>query len=425
MITDLSGNEDAIKNFLVAGKKAILFLHDKESVKKVILFKSFIDEKKCVIIPTSPDALFDLDRLGISYKVPEDYYRPEDYRGYFKKIELKVVSFAKSIDDALDQYYPKIHPSGLQAGFFSLYFFLRMCHPLADAYFKTIKIIDKERPEEIFIFSQKSEMTPTVQSLKNWPLWDAKENIFQKILEGWQISLPMYEFLSQKDESTDKKTKDIFRVGMGKYIQSNPQAYYFFKMLKKDWRLVVPMIFSRLSKKTPLLLLNNGYDWDLCHKELKERGYYIWGQINDNLENWQQKSNQGDMLFEKVNGLLKNDATFRENLTEKDIDFYPILKDGIEFFLKKTVPALLSAYEKTIQLIKKRKLKAVLFSVNPTAISKSIAHAARQSGIAVICWQHGDMNYRPSYSIVQNDLSVCDMFLSWGSGASENRMAIA
>ena len=418
-------NETNVEEFLASGKKTILFLHDKKSVEKVVPFKSFLDGKICVIIPTSPDALLALDALKIPYEIPENYYLEEEYCDYFKKVEQKIFSFAKHIDAALREHYPNIKQTGLQPAFYSLYSFERMYHPLADVYFKTIKIIDKERPEKIVIFSQKKEIVGTADGMKSWPLWDAKENIFKKILESRQISLPVHEFLSQEDRGIDKKTKDIFMAGIGKYIQKNPQLYYFFKMLNRDWRLAVLMVFSRLSKKAPLLLLNNGYDWDLCHKELKEKGYYIWGQINDNLENWQQKSNQGDMLFEKVNGLLKNDASFRENLTEKDIDFYPILKDGIEFFLKKTVPALLSAYEKTIQLIKKRKLKAVLFSVNPTAISKSIAHAARQSGIVVIGWQHGDMNYRPSYSIVQNDLSVCDMFLSWGSGASENRMAIA
>src|SRR3989344_5284375 len=246
MTIDILGNEDTIKQFLASEKKSILFLHDKESAEKIAYLKSFIDKKICVVIPTSPDALFALDKLKISYEVPENYYLEEEYCDYFKKLELKIVSLTKLIDIALGKCYPAVKQYGLQPTFYSLYSFERMYHPLADAYFKIIKIIGKERPEEIFVFSQKMGIAGISEGIENWPLWDARENMFKKILEGWQISLPLHEFLSPEDGNAGKKAKDIFRAGIEKYIPKNPQLYYFFKMISKDWRLDVQMIFSRM-----------------------------------------------------------------------------------------------------------------------------------------------------------------------------------
>ena len=425
MMPDSKNNGQDLMEFLESGKKTVLFLHNKESVQKIIPCLKSIHEKKVIIIPTSPEPLFSLDALKIPYQIPEHYYTLDEYYNYTKDIESKIITVAKEIDNILYELYPKIKQSGLKPAFYSVYSLVRIYSPLLESYFKIEQIIKKEKPDQIGLISTEQENVYTTMSLEGLLLWGAKENIFKKVLEIYQSNLTIRFFAAGNYGSLpDNFLRDYWRDKLKNWFLTKPRLLYFLKTVKKDTWMALLIFFSKMRLK-PLLLLNGGYNWDLCNKELYKKGYYVWGQINDNLENWRQKEQINPKLFKKIFSRLEESDSFRKSFKEKNIDFYPLLKDKIGLFFKAIVPASLFAWHRTSELIKKKQLKGVLFSINPTAVSKSIARAAQQSGIPVIGWQHGDTNYKPTPSVVLNDLLVCDLFLSWGEGASRNRREVA
>jgi len=431
MISNTLKTETELKEFLKGKEKSILFVHDTKSVEQIALFREILDGEHCLIIPTSPEPLFILDKLKLPYRIPEDYYTFEEFCNHTKDLEPKIMNLTEEIDRALEKTYPEIQQSGLKLAFYHLYPFVRVCYPLADAYFKIKKIIQTEKPDKIGLFVEQNATKASTfrlisSGLEGWLLWQQKENLFQKVLDIYQFDLPVYSFTLRGSirPVKDNFSKESWKNKIKKLVQGRPRLYYFLKILKRDKRLALLIFFHRF-KLTPLLLLNNGYCWDECHRELVKRGYYIWGRVDDNLGNWYRDNNEVSQLSKNILGKLEQSSSFRKNFKEDDIDFYPLLKGKISLFLEKIVPASINAYQKTIQLIKKKRIKGVLFSVNPTAISKSIAYAAQKFGIPVIGWQHGDMNYEPSHSIVLNDLLTADLFLSWGKGANENRQEVA
>ena len=421
MTTGAKSNEQDLVEFLESGKKTVLFLHNTQSVQKITGCLKSIHEKKIIIIPTSPEPLFVLDALKIPYQIPENYYTPGEYWNYTNGVESKIITVAKKIDKVLRKLYPKIKKSGLEPAFYSVYSFVRIYSPLLDSYFKIEKIIKKEKPDQIGLISNDQENVYTTTSLEGLLLWGAKENIFKKVLAIYQSDLGIRFFAAGNDGSGNGNFfREYWQARFKKWFLTKTQLYYFLKTFKGNARTALLILFNRFKLK-PLLLLNGGYNWDLSNEELYKKGYYVSLQLNDNLENWYQEEYIDPKLYDSILSQLEKSFSFRKNFREEHIDFYPLLKDKMNLFFKKVVPASLSAWRKTFQLIEKKRLQGLLFSINPTAVSKSISLAAKQSGIPVIGWQHGDLNYKPTPSIALNDLVMCDLFLSWGKGASQNR----
>lgn len=427
MVTHIFKTETNIREFLSQKGKIIFFVHNKKSVEQLAPFKKIINGGRCLIVPTSVEVLFDLDRLNLPYRIPEDYYAPEEIVKYTENLETEIMDWAGKIDDELEITYPEIKKSGLKIAFYNLYSFIRVRYPLIDAYFKIEKILQEEKPDRVCLMTGERKEHRTNSAFKGWLLREPDENIFFEVFSVYKTNLPIHLFAFGEPDISSKNIpfyislKNKIKI----WVKKRPNLYYFIKNFKKDRRLTAKIFFSR-SKLMPLLLLNAGYNWEECHAELYKKGYYIWGETNDNLENWFCGNGKIVASSENILNKLENDIDFREAFREYNIDFYPILKDKITIFLREIVPASFKAYKRTMELIQKKKIKGVLFSVNPTAISKSIAYAATQNGVPVIGWQHGgDVDIKRLSVITFNDLLICDLFLNWGEGANENMRVAA
>jgi len=417
--------EKSLKEFLLGKEKSILFVHNKESAEQLALFKKNLKEGYCVVIPTSVEAIFVLDELGLPYRIPEDYYNPEEHYNYTKNLEPKIVSLTEEIDQELEKDYFEIKKSGLRLAFYHLYPFVRAYYPLIDVYFKIKKIIQKEKPDKIGLLAEQEDGPETNSETEGWLLWGSNENLFQIVLDVYQINLPVHFFISNKIVRNVFFREDWKNKIGRRFFRGKPRLYYLFKIFKKDWRFALKLFYHQ-SELAPLFLFNGGYNWDLCDKKLYKKGYYIWGQSDDTLKTWHLKNDKYFQLSENVFQRLDSSFSFRRNFKEEDIDFYPLLKNKIALFLEKVVPASLNAFYKTDRLIKRKKLRGVLFCSSPTAMSKSIARAFQKNNIPIIGWQHGgDVDIKKLSAIILDDLLVCDLFLNWGEGSNENMRMVA
>ncbi|MFA5878125.1 MAG: hypothetical protein WC845_02040 [Candidatus Staskawiczbacteria bacterium] len=428
MVTYNLKTEKNLEEFLLKKEKSVLFVHNKESADYLVRFKRSIEKGDCVVIPTSVEVLFVLNKVGLPYQVPESYYTLEEHYNYIKNLEPKVINLAAEIDRELENNYPEIKQSGLKLAFYHLYPFVRSYYPLVDAYFKIKKIIQKEKPDKIGMLIGQKKDSKIDSEIEGWLLQNPKENLFEKVFGAYQINLPIYLFSSNEINRSleDTFSRKNWKNNIGrKFFRSKPWLFRFFKVFKKDWLLALKLLYYQ-SKLTPLFLFNGGYNWDLCDKELYRKGYYIWGQSDDTLRSWYLKSDRCFKLSGSILQRLNNLFSFRKNFQEENIDFYPLIKNKLVLFLEKVVPASLNAFFKTADLIKKKKIKGVLFCSSATAISKSIARAAQNNNIPVIGWQHGgDIDIKKLSAIVLNDLLVCDLFLNWGEGSNENMREVS
>jgi len=406
---------DKLKDLLAQNKKSVILLHSDDVLREILPFLKEARER-CIIIPTSPEVLFSLDDLAEHYKILESYYSPEEYQNYFGPVNQKIINFSLELDAIITQSFPNIKQKGLAPASFNFYSFIRMFHPLIDGYFKIKKIVERERPDKIIIFSEENQFVRE-PGLEGWLLWGPKEDIMRKIIKSHDFGCKVIDF---KVEEQEKLERYHFKISFfQKLLRKNIRLRYFLKLFKRDAMLALLIFFHQRTLK-PLLLLNNGYDWEFCHNEFYKKGFYVYGQINDILEDFIDNNTQEEHVKTALK-LVKNNALLQELLHFDNFDMYPLLEEKITIFLEKIVPACLVAYEKFLKVIAQKNIKALLFSVNPTAISKSISLAAKNSGVKVIGWQHGDANYEALDPIIFNDMFLADIFLSWGPGSDENR----
>lgn len=395
-----------LNSFLLQKKKTVFFVHGAGAANLLFKFKNNLDSRFYKIIPTSVQALFVLDQKNIPHEIPENYCDLRELHEYAKNIETKLEDFALKIDQKLQEKYPEIGKIGLRPALYNLFSFVRIFSPLADAHFKIKKIIEKENPDRIVVLSEEKQGK---EQFREMLLWGADENIFKKIISTYYLKRAYFLDLGKK------KSELQFFWGLGDKIKrhflQNPRLFYLLKLFLTDKKsLLRSLFYSR--KLKPLLLLNGEYEWSGCKEEFEKKGYFIYGATAGNFFS----------SFWKKNYYI--DTEFLET-KEDDADFLPLAKERWQSFFSQTVPSCLYAFKKTEKLVKRKKIEALLYCVNPDAISKSIAFSARKGGIKAVGWQHGDLNYRPTRSMAQNDLLESDLFLSWGKGSDENRRAVA
>ncbi len=396
----------SLEAFLLSVEKPVLFLHDEKSAEELRPFIKVLTEKQAVVIPTSPEAIFALDKAEIAYSIPDHYFRAEEYEAFFAGWSAKLEALPQSIDEVLPQPIP--------VAAFHQYAFVRMLHPLLDAYFKIGKIISVEQPDAVAVLSNDTGLHAEVPALASWLLWEPKENIFKKILSIYSFNRPVTYFGTEAPKSLVDAPK---MKGWKAYILQHPRWGYLAKLLKRDKKLFYLNALGGLKNFVPLMLLNNGYEWDLCTEELYKKGYYIWGQVNDGLADWFSGEEKPYLSLEK-------NTRFRDCLSDGAIDLFPLVQSKIDFFMSTVAPAAVAAFGESKTLFAEKNIKGLLYAINPTAISKAIAEAARSLRIPVVGWQHGDMNYKAIPQIVYNDVISSDLFLSWGKGSAANSRAV-
>ena len=140
------------------------------------------------------------------------------------------------------------------------------------------------------------------------------------------------------------------------------------------------------------LLFGQAFNWDYCREELQSVGIDpIFHRVRDNLEYWMnvQPSKKVDIdALSKACEELRKDDKFRKFFLWNSIDFFPVVEDYLQFLVVRLTPACLNAYERTHEILKKKKIKVFLSSGFTTCTSHSAARAARNLGIPVVVWRH-------------------------------------
>jgi hypothetical protein len=180
-----------------------------------------------------------------------------------------------------------------------------------------------------------------------------------------------------------------------------------------------------LPKKAGLgmLLIKGAYDWEAAEKALNAQGLYFRGRLTDEAEMWGRNSQPvSSPQHLKVLNELTRTPSFRRHFVHGRADLFPIVHGKLRYFMETVVPMALRAYAHTRKFLESKKIGAVVFAINPSAVSKSMTWAARNKGIPVIGWQHGDTNSESYYAHTLSELAGTDLFITWGEGSRNHRL---
>jgi hypothetical protein len=401
-------------------KKTIILLEHEEQVKNCLKRLQKIKGRR-LVIALSPFAMHELDRQGVPYKIPEDYYDPKELYKLGTDNYKKVEELCDMIDSSIQNACPAAAKLGIRPALFS-FLNLKVIYDAATIrLFQLFKLINVEKPDVLYIYESKrypfgtSEMAPYL-------FFDNREFIYARLLacDGWDTPVVVLPHVTQPEENILKTPK----TELIRWLRRHPKLFDLaVETHKRGLRGLFGELKNHLrrSKNMRVFLLGAGYNWDDCRGELQSVGIDpIFIRMRDDLgpylSNQLSKEIDADALLDAWKR-LRTDDKFREFFIWSNVDFFPMVEERLQFLVERLTPACLKAYEETTKIMKKRNIKAVLTSTVACCTHHSAAQAARNFNIPIVTWQHGCFGYMDYPMTIYNDLMSSDVCFVFGEGA--------
>ena len=433
---NMKANLEVYREYFYFSGKVLILLEHEEQIKSCIGWLNEIKGQKQVIA-LSPFAMHELNKHNTPYKIIEDYYDPQELYQLGIANYQKVEEICGVIDKKIQKACPITAEIGITPALFSFYYLKIIYDAVTIRIFQLSKLIEAEKPDVIFIYNTKKYHFGVSDSGLHL-LFDNRESIYAHLLalDGWNVPVVMLPAISQPEDSYVQRENyqtisDRLKKKAVGWLQTHPQLFNLAMMTRKSgWHGLFSELKSYLhaNKHMPALLFGGGYNWGDCREELQSEGIRIIIKMQDDLNQWMSGpfSNEVDSAT-LLNAWykLQADDEFRRFFVWANIDFFPVVEERLQFLIQHLIPACLNAYEEAEELLKKKKIRAVLSSTISACTGSSVSQAARNLDVPVILWQHGAYGYFDWIMGIYDDIIPSDALFVFGKGTVEKYRMIA
>jgi len=381
-----------------------------------------------IIIALSPDAMYELEKNDVEFKVFEDYYKPvELYREQILNYS-KVENLCQYLDKRIVECCRKVGSYSIQPAMFSIRYILTTYAVISTRMFQISKLISIEKPEEIIYYDT---LKYPFGFNKSAPFisFDNRESVYSNLLShiNWGIVTKKMAMIGDGQvliSLNDEKFRTInFPSHFKKWLLNHPMCYSCLLNIQKNsfnnmWAVLKQIIPTA---RKPVLLYGAGYSWDdSISYLLKNNITPIYRTLEDS-DVFNQMSIQKSEILDELWCDLVEDPKFRFFFTCNGFDFFPIVESRFKFLVLNLIPLCLIITKQTIERIKKQKIKAVIASTLATPIANSVACAAHTCNIPVVTWQHGGYGAMRNHPFITYlDLLNSDKHLVFGEGVKDS-----
>lgn len=407
--------------------KALILLEHEEQVKDCLHWLDKIEGRKQVIALT-PFAMYELDRHEVPYKIPEDYYDPQELYQMGIDNFQKVEKFCSIIDRSIQQSCPSMAEFGIRPALFSFRHLIVIYDSLTIRMFQLFKLFDIEKPDIIFVYASKHYPFGAHETAP-YLLFDNRESIYAHLLtlDGWRIKVKVLPPVSQPEDSYFEKVNhrnflDRVKEKGVTWVKTHPSLFDIsLAIRKKGWHGLLDWLKKLFTRRAgnAVLLFGGAYNWDDCREEMQLQGIGPIFRITDDFH-WLNKAPQAGFktALSAWNNLQK-DEEFRGFFIWRVIDFFPVIKERVRFLMERLTPVCLTSFQRATKLIKRKGIKAGISSTLATCVAHSVAQAAHGMRIPVITWQHGAYGTANHPFINYTDLMRSDAHFVFGEGVAE------
>lgn len=351
------------------------------------------------IIAFSPNAVYALERRGVKFNMPEDYYD----NGILQKEWVKYFDLSKKImsetDDLLrDKTASFSGRVDIRPLFFNAQMFLSIFRQIVIDIFILDNIFGKEKPGKVF-FPRNPEDKLTYR------LSYERESVISHLV-------PL--FAKDRFEARDyewrgrHKTEDPARPSGGSW-----------RKFLKGIAARIPEAFLPKPGGPGLMVFYGGYDLGYVLPLLRRNGYNIY-YFERFLECHQREKAPHAGYYELCFG--KDGADLERHFEYRGINFFPAVKSRIEFYLNHILPEYLSMHDDMKEMLEKNRIRLLIGSHSPSRIYENIlCAAARELGIKTVSFQHGGYGERFNHVLHVNDFDnpMNNYFFAWGIGVED------
>lgn len=413
--------------------KILILLENEEHVKDCISWINEIKGEK-LIVALTPFAIYELDKHGYNYKIPEDYYSSDElYQigfGNFKKVE----DLCDLIDIKIQENCSDFTELNIKPSMFSFYHLKIIYDAMTIRVFQLSKIIDTEKPCDVYFYDSAKYPFGAYESA-SYLLFNQMESLYSQLLllGEWNVGLKLLPHLPRCRSKTSKiNNKTIFakfKKCLSIWLIGHPELYDFVFTIKKiGFSGSIHWLKKYLyrTKYSSVLLYGAGYNWDDCNEDLRAEGIAPLYRISDDFH-WLDQATKQDLDSLHIAWIrLQENSEFMNFFIFHNIDFFPLVKERFEFLVKQMSIACLIAVQDVTNLIDTKNIRAVIASTFSTCVSHSTAQAAHNSKIPVITWQHGGYGAMEIHPLVNYcDLINSDMHFVFGDGVIDSYLQAA
>jgi len=408
--------------------KVLILLENETQVKDCISWFDEVRGEK-VIIALTPFAMYELDKHSQNYRIPEDYYDPDELYQIGPDNFKKVEDLCNLIDTEIQQNCPDFAELNLKPAMFSFYHLKIIYDAITIRVFQLSKIIDTDKPCDVYFYDSAKYPFGAYESA-SYLLFNQMESLYSQLLllGEWNVRLKLLPHLPQCRSAPPKTNNQNifakFKKCLSMWLIGHPELYDLALTHKKTgFTGSVHWLKKNLhqTKDLPVLLCGAGYNWDDCNEGLRAEGIAPVYRISVDFH-WLDKATKQDLdNLHAVWYRLQENSEFRSLFIFHNIDFYPLVKERLEFLVKQMSIACLITVQDVMNLIAKKNIKAVIASTFSTCTGHSIAQAAHNSKIPVITWQHGGYGAMDIHPFVNYfDLINSDAHFVFGDGVIDS-----
>ncbi len=406
--------------------KTLVFLEHENQVQDYLKWSNGLKGKK-IVIALSPFAIYELEKQGIPYSIPDDYYTPKELYSYGKNNFNKVKKLCGLIDKHIEENCPIFKKIGITPATFSIFSFKIIYDAVTVRIFQLFKIIKAENPDVLFAYDVKEY--PFKINSTNYLSFDNRESIYTSLfkLNCWKQLSVLFPIVPESESNLTKTHNDSVKFEIKNkvlnFIQKKALLYDIFTTFKQTGiKGIIYKLTMRRNGNLPVLLLGE-HNWNECQEEFLSIGIGPILKIPTYQKDFltepdMSKIDQTDLLNTWKN--LNNDKEFKKFFISEEIDFFELLKDRIQYTIEVLSIASYNSYSKITEVLKKKKIEAVLTSTFTTCIDYSISRAANNLNIPIINWQVGSYGYYEQMTMAEYDTMASDFYFVFGKKVAEH-----
>lgn len=420
------------------GNKTLFFVENKNQVDSII--PCLAENSNYKIISLYPEAGYFLEKSKIDYSISQNYYQEEE----LNKIGVSNFKHVEEFYDYLWGYVfdrskiLKKHNFNISS-FHHYLFFKVLFDSIVTKIFIIQKILSVEKPSKIYYFKYYND-----QALSDF-FFD-KEHLYFRAIEVIKETYSYLEFVELPSgcrENIDSKIKEGtgFKKELAKkivscffgnnfaelyhFLKKNPGKYLKSYLKKKDFLNKGSILF--LGKEydiNPLIeeIINYEKYKIIYWEPFASKGPLFLYPIGLQCKNFE--ISVGEIKYfkqelEKIWDKISHEENFKKYFVYSGIDYFPILKSRLKYYIINIISEILEFYLKAEQLISYYNVKIVFSPTYDSHFHKAVMAACKKSNIPVAIYQHGGFGYQDYPLGYYCNIKDIDYLFCYGKGVEK------
>lgn len=362
------------------------------------------------IVPLAMDpwAMFALDKQGIAYRIPEDFYHLDELQLAYQQMHRAIERLCGLGDSFLASEVPAVKERP------NLKPFRQAIYPLTVILDDMLAFLFELDRACAAVSAERIMMVRPRSAFSDDLVFDLKDNVHAGGLAELECPIPVTWLDPLRTDTIPESPAEAHGVRLGARAMIRKVALRnrtVFASLKALQRFSAKDLVQILRGNPVLLLSSAEYEWRFCRAMLRANGFRIM------YTDFEQAGEAGFPAIDTSALLeaLRLDVELRESLKIAGFDLFPLIAGKAVHIATKVAPQCVGAYEDMIGDCRAKRVKAILTTGLPSPVAHASIAAAHSLGLPIITWVHnGPIGHYEHLVGPHNDFEGSDLCLVGG-----------